>query len=489
MRRLTTILSALALFAGTAQAADKLHLERIDFANAPYVRMYLTYVDGDGRVISGRQPADFKLIVDSAEKGPADDVKAFESVMLQAPNAPKDSPGQPLPMDLIIVVQNSGAMGEVIEDIKRGVKLLAGSLSDKSKVGVIVYADQNKPLAPLGAPGEAEGAATTMVVDNEGVEIHMLDAVKAAVEQLKGQPKDHRRMVVLFSDGIDVIMDRKSFVQIGKNAADAGVVIDTIGYAPFEAGRLRNLSELAKQSNGTERMCKNGGEISTQFGNVVDEVKKQYYVRFGTNIPDSKGKDLTWQVIIESQGKSAYSNTINAPMPKWVGPPPPTPGGSSWFWWVLGALLGIALVGVLVWALFLREREEPEPVEMPVAAPAPVAAPVVAKTMAIDIGADNRSPVIGWFVGVSGKIQDKTFKLKAGRTLIGTADDCDIKIEDNFASSHHCEVRFEYGAYKIIDLGSTNGIVVNDKKVREHECVDNDSLKIGRTELKFKTIS
>ena len=130
----------------------------------------------------------------------------------------------------------------------------------------------------------------------------------------------------------------------------------------------------------------------------------------------------------------------------------------------------------------------PEP--MPVAAPAPAPGPApVAKTMAIDIGADNRSPVVGWFVGTSGKIQDKTFKLKAGRSLLGTADDCDIKIDDQFASSHHCEIRFEYGAYKIVDLGSTNGIVVNDKKVREHELVDNDLLKIGRTEMKFKTIS
>jgi len=148
----------------------------------------------------------------------------------------------------------------------------------------------------------------------------------------------------------------------------------------------------------------------------------------------------------------------------------------------------VLVIGVLVWALFLRERAEPEP--EPVLAPAPApAAPAPMKTQAIDISAiDNKSPVVGWIVGTSGKIQDKTFKLKAQRTLIGTGDDCDIKIDDQFASSHHCEVRFEYGAYKIIDLGSTNGIVVNEKKVREHEFVDNDILKIGRTEFKFKTI-
>src|SRR5437879_5221063 len=121
MRRMTTIVSALALLAlaGPARAADKLHLERIDFSYAPSVRMFLTYVDSDGRVISGKSAADFKLIVDSVEKGPAEDAKAFETVMVAVPNGPKDSPGVPLPVDLIIVAQNSGAMGEVIEEIKR----------------------------------------------------------------------------------------------------------------------------------------------------------------------------------------------------------------------------------------------------------------------------------------------------------------------------------------------------------------------------------
>ena len=88
-----------------------------------------------------------------------------------------------------------------------------------------------------------------------------------------------------------------------------------------------------------------------------------------------------------------------------------------------------------------------------------------------------------------GKYADQTFKLKPSRTLIGTGADCDVKVEDQFMSSHHCEVRFEGGTYKLFDLGSTNGIVVNDKKVREHELVDNDLFRLGRTEFKFKSIS
>jgi pSer/pThr/pTyr-binding forkhead associated (FHA) protein len=56
-------------------------------------------------------------------------------------------------------------------------------------------------------------------------------------------------------------------------------------------------------------------------------------------------------------------------------------------------------------------------------------------------------------------------------------------------SSHHCEVRSGNGGYKLVDLGSTNGIVVNNKKVAEHELIDNDQFRLGRTEFKFKSIS
>jgi pSer/pThr/pTyr-binding forkhead associated (FHA) protein len=92
-------------------------------------------------------------------------------------------------------------------------------------------------------------------------------------------------------------------------------------------------------------------------------------------------------------------------------------------------------------------------------------------------------------VAMNGKHTNQTFKFKGGKTLIGTGTDCDIVIDDQFMSSHHCEVRTANGGYKLVDLGSTNGIVVNNKKVAEHELIDNDQFRLGRTEFKFKSIS
>jgi pSer/pThr/pTyr-binding forkhead associated (FHA) protein len=38
------------------------------------------------------------------------------------------------------------------------------------------------------------------------------------------------------------------------------------------------------------------------------------------------------------------------------------------------------------------------------------------------------------------------------------------------------------------DLGSTNGTYVNDRRVDQHELVDNDFVQFGKSLVKFKTL-
>src|SRR5581483_4488972 len=245
-------------------------------------------------------------------------------------------------------------------------------------------------------------------------------------------------------------------------------------------------------SFGVARQCKSTGEIGTQFASVVDEIKKQYVVTWESALKGGDKKNHTMQAMVDANGKQAYSNEITDKLEQTH--PPLTPeGGSRWWLWVLIAIGGLGLIGLIAWLVM---REKPEQVEEPAPAPAPVAsAPMPAagpqKTMALDVSSvGGKMPAVGWIVATSGKHTDQTFKFKPVRTVIGTASDCDIVIEDQFMSSRHCEVRVEAnGNYKLVDLGSTNGIVVNDKKVREHELVDNDQFKLGRTEFKFKSIS
>ena len=113
------------------------------------------------------------------------------------------------------------------------------------------------------------------------------------------------------------------------------------------------------------------------------------------------------------------------------------------------------------------------------------------KTQAIDISSmvDDRSQdVVGWLVALNGALRGRDFRLVTGRNVIGTAADCDIVLTDPYLSSKHTAIRHEDGRFILIDLDSTNGTFLNDRRCAKSELIDNDKIRLGRTELKFKSL-
>ncbi len=49
-------------------------------------------------------------------------------------------------------------------------------------------------------------------------------------------------------------------------------------------------------------------------------------------------------------------------------------------------------------------------------------------------------------------------------------------------------MRHEEGVFVLVDLDSTNGTYVNDSRISKEELIDNDRVRLGRTELKFKSL-
>ena len=44
-------------------------------------------------------------------------------------------------------------------------------------------------------------------------------------------------------------------------------------------------------------------------------------------------------------------------------------------------------------------------------------------------------------------------------------------------------------SWSVEDLQSTNGSYVNDRKISKHDLVDNDTVTLGKTNFKFKSIN
>lgn len=69
---------------------------------------------------------------------------------------------------------------------------------------------------------------------------------------------------------------------------------------------------------------------------------------------------------------------------------------------------------------------------------------------------------------------------------LGRSKDCDVTIDDASVSRRHAEIRREDDALWIVDLGSTNGIEVNGRRVERARLGTGDRVLLGQTELRVE---
>jgi hypothetical protein len=75
--------------------------------------------------------------------------------------------------------------------------------------------------------------------------------------------------------------------------------------------------------------------------------------------------------------------------------------------------------------------------------------------------------------------------LAGERTTIGRSRECDVVIDDPNVSRKHAEVRKTIEGWMVVDLGSTNGVKVNGRRVREAVLSPGDEITMGLAQLEF----
>ena len=89
--------------------------------------------------------------------------------------------------------------------------------------------------------------------------------------------------------------------------------------------------------------------------------------------------------------------------------------------------------------------------------------------------------------GRSGAIEGRRFTLRAGRQTIGRREDNDIVLDEPSVSSSHAWVLNQQGHHVIMNMLSTNGTFVNDKRVHEATLRHGDRVQLGQAEFVFLT--
>ncbi|TNE98189.1 MAG: FHA domain-containing protein [Deltaproteobacteria bacterium] len=86
---------------------------------------------------------------------------------------------------------------------------------------------------------------------------------------------------------------------------------------------------------------------------------------------------------------------------------------------------------------------------------------------------------------MTGKNKGLSYYLKGKRLVMGRSDNVDIQVADAKSSREHAELTQVADKYVVTDLGSHNGLIVNDLKISQHTLTDGDKIIIGQTVYKF----
>jgi len=84
-------------------------------------------------------------------------------------------------------------------------------------------------------------------------------------------------------------------------------------------------------------------------------------------------------------------------------------------------------------------------------------------------------------------VDGKPYDLSRDVVVLGRSRECDITLDDANVSRRHAEIRRENGNWWIVDLGSTNGVEVNGKRIDRAQLEHDDRIVLGQTEVTFET--
>ena len=82
-------------------------------------------------------------------------------------------------------------------------------------------------------------------------------------------------------------------------------------------------------------------------------------------------------------------------------------------------------------------------------------------------------------------VDGKRNVLAGERLTVGRSRECEVVVDDPNVSRQHAELRKTIEGWMVVDLGSTNGVKVNGKRVKEEVLRPGDKITLGLVELEY----
>lgn len=394
---------------------------------------------------------------------------------------------------LLVIDTSDPARQNVIDQNKKDIASILGSSSEHHRIGLASF---NKALSlevPIGTSNEQiKTAAERLRAIGQTTELYR--SVLTAIDLL-GKVKADRKSVYLFSDGLaeDTAYFHNDVI---KAAKQTGVVITGLGYPRSVAlsVALQTLRRLSDETGGqfieVDRNLKlpeaflnnpfdsidNGGRFNIDLSSLLNGRSKENFIinllfetdtgKYQAEIPVSLPITRTLKQAEPTQPAQAGITPAQALAQQPVVITRELPAGkiNLWLWYGIPAALIILLI-ITIAAFFLIINNQDK------------------KRQAVSNSYKEFKPY-AYLV-----FQDETKKrYPITNTIwrIGRSTDNEMTLRDSSVSRRHAEIDRDKGdIFTITDLGSLNGVYVNNKKTDKQILREGDIIEIGDINLRF----
>ena len=394
---------------------------------------------------------------------------AFVAALGLSPAAPLQAAEAPLRVALL--VDTSGSIRPAAQAIRNKLAAdIARGLPAGSEVALFAFDDKPRLLVPR-TTKVSDIAEVAAKLGAAGQFTALNDAIFDGAREI-GSSGAGRRAIVILTDGLD---ENSALVpEDGVNEARLQrMPIIAVGVGNVQEKYLRRIAKLS------------GGEYFPPGAAAAAIVAKANELA-----PLSEGRPARAVAAAEAAPAAALASR-----PASVAVATPT----TQTWPILAAVA--AAVAIALAALGFALLKRPTLSE----APAEASVDLGSDVLEPDLDGDEDQTLISRVSGLGDEGQTLVLTLKpllhvtrgpnVGKfyevsvdsgTSIGRAKGNEVALDDRAISSQHCRIRPQRGVYELIDLKSTNGTFVNERKIARTNLTAGDVIKVGESVMQFR---
>lgn len=373
------------------------------------------------------------------------------------------------PMDLMLVIDNSGSMkkNDPQFNTRQALKSFVAQLPEQSRVGMVLF-DENVRLLHrlriISSPRVQEQFLGSLEkIDYNGRYTNSPGGIERALYELKTNGRiDSHKAIVFLTDGIVTTgsksknRDQAQWLKQDLTRELKQLNIRIYGIAFTEAADFSLIQTLASRTEGEYFRADDAAQITTAFDRI-----RSHLNAIRTQTPTIKPMPMLPEAATDNpeQQSQNISDTDKSVV---------VVSHNTWLYFWL-ALITIILSAVVI--LFFTRQQHPKPYADPMALP-------LAQLPEAQL-ADLNNACKG----------SATFDLDKALVTIGRGEPNDIRIPQTTISKHHATIEYKHLAFYLTDLKSTNGTRLNGEPLKAHEPVrlkNSDLISFGKFQFQLE---